>query len=81
MRGRDRDFVGGMNSSSGEMAIIKAIVSLAQGFGLGLIAEGVETVEQAKSLSDLGCQEGQGYLFGRAVSFDEFLRQCGLTSP
>ena len=65
-----------MSSSPGDTAIIKAIVSLGEGFGLGVIAEGIESVEQARALAELGCEEGQGYLFGRAVSFDEFVRHA-----
>jgi EAL domain-containing protein (putative c-di-GMP-specific phosphodiesterase class I) len=72
----DRAFVSRMSTSPGDAAIIKAIVSLGQGFGLGLIAEGIESAEQAKALAELGCEEGQGYLFGRAMSFDEFVRHA-----
>ena len=63
-----------MSSRPGDTAIIKAIVSLGQGFGLGVIAEGIESVEQAEALAELGCEEGQGYHFGRAMSFAGFVR-------
>lgn len=69
-----------MSSSQGDAAIIKAIVSLGQGFGLGVIAEGIESAAEAKALAELGCDEGQGYLFGRAMPFNEFLRHVGKQS-
>jgi EAL domain-containing protein (putative c-di-GMP-specific phosphodiesterase class I) len=67
----DRAFVNRMRSNPGDAAIIKAIVGLSQGFELNLTAEGIETVEQAEALCDLGCEEGQGYLFGRPMPFNE----------
>jgi len=48
-------------------AIIQAIVDIAKGFGLHLVAEGVETNYQMKTLHQLGCDEMQGYLFSRPV--------------
>jgi EAL domain-containing protein (putative c-di-GMP-specific phosphodiesterase class I) len=44
-------------------AIVKATVALTQEFGIGLIAEGVETAEQAQSLQNVGCHLVQGYFF------------------
>jgi EAL domain-containing protein (putative c-di-GMP-specific phosphodiesterase class I) len=61
----DRAFVARMATSIGDAVIVKAIVSLGLGFGLKLVAEGIETEEQAAALRRLGCHEGQGYLHGR----------------
>lgn len=65
----DRVFVSRMATSTGDAAIVKAIVSLGLGFGLKIVAEGVETEDQAAMLRRLGCDEGQGYLFGRPMPF------------
>ncbi len=80
----DRAFVDRMATSAGDAAIVKAIVSLGLGFGLKLVAEGIESEEQAATLRRLGCHEGQGYLFGRAMPFDELLQaveQHGAAPP
>ncbi|QND69090.1 EAL domain-containing protein (plasmid) [Mesorhizobium loti] len=63
-----------MATRAGDAAIVKAIVSLGLGFGLKLVAEGIESGEQAATLRRLGCPEGQGYLFGRAMPFNELLQ-------
>jgi EAL domain-containing protein (putative c-di-GMP-specific phosphodiesterase class I) len=49
------------------MVIIRAIIGLAGGFGLTTTAEGVEEAEQFAAPKEIGCVEGQGYLFGSAV--------------
>ena len=70
----DRAFVARMATSAGDAVIVKAIVSLGLGFGLKLVAEGIETEEQAAALRRLGCHEGQGYLYGRAMPFNGLLQ-------
>jgi EAL domain-containing protein (putative c-di-GMP-specific phosphodiesterase class I) len=61
----DRSFVMGIPNDCDDAAIITAIVGMAQALGLSLVAEGVETRDQQTFLTALGCQRGQGYLFGR----------------
>jgi len=56
-KGRDRD----------DVAIIEALLVLARGLGLKVVAEGIETEAQAAFLAALGCDEGQGYLYSRPV--------------
>jgi EAL domain-containing protein (putative c-di-GMP-specific phosphodiesterase class I) len=70
----DRSFVSRMENNAGDAAIIKAMIGLGQGFELHLTAEGIETIGQAEALCGLGCQEGQGYLFGRPMPLNEFKR-------
>jgi len=60
----DKSFVDGLVDGS-TRAIVEATINLAGGLGSALIAEGVETEEQAALLLRLGCQHGQGWLFGR----------------
>lgn len=63
----DQSFVRDLSERQSTSPIINAIVGIARGFGLHLIAEGVESVEQLNVLRDLGCEEMQGYLFSRPV--------------
>jgi len=58
-------FVGELPDSAEDDAIVASIIRLADALGLGVIAEGVETAAQRQRLTDLGCQQAQGYLFGR----------------
>jgi diguanylate cyclase (GGDEF)-like protein/PAS domain S-box-containing protein len=67
----DRAFVAGMTISSEHMAIVSVIINLARALRIGVVAEGVETEEQAKRLYALGCDEAQGYLFGRPLPAEE----------
>jgi EAL domain-containing protein (putative c-di-GMP-specific phosphodiesterase class I) len=63
----DRAFVAGMNNSAEHMAIVSAIINLARALRIYVVAEGVETEEQAARLAVLGCDEAQGYLFSRPM--------------
>lgn len=68
----DRSFVEGIGRNSGDEAIIRTIMELARSLDFEVVAEGVETAEQANFLADLGCQQLQGHLHGRAVDPAEF---------
>ena len=68
----DRGFVHGIGYDSAKEMIVRAIIGLARTFNLRVIAEGVETEDQAAFLRREGCQEFQGYLYGRAVSASDF---------
>jgi len=61
----DREFVAGLGVEQDAEAIVTAMVGLAQGLGLLVTAEGVETVAQRARLTELGCTHLQGYLLGR----------------
>ncbi len=63
----DRAFVAGMTQSAENMAVVSAIVNLAKALGISVVAEGVETDDQAARLRSLGCDEAQGYLFSRPL--------------
>jgi diguanylate cyclase (GGDEF)-like protein len=61
----DRSFISGLGRSDADEAIIAAVVSLANRLGRRVLAEGVETAEQAAHVRRLGCHLAQGYLYGR----------------
>ncbi len=63
----DRSFVRDLDSSPDAQAIVEAVVHLAHALGLKVVAEGVETPEQAAILTRLQCDELQGYLYARPM--------------
>ena len=58
-----------------DIAVVKAVIFLAQNFGIEAIAEGVETSEQLEFLKLNQCAEVQGYLFGKPVSAADFTQR------
>jgi diguanylate cyclase (GGDEF)-like protein/PAS domain S-box-containing protein len=64
----DRTFVAGLAHSGDDRALVEAIIRLGETFGLDLVAEGVETNLQRDALVELGCSQGQGFLFSRGLS-------------
>ena len=70
----DQSFVGEMTKNSDDAAIVAAIISLGCNMKRDIVAEGVETIEQARLLRSLGCDVMQGYLFSRPVPADEMER-------
>jgi EAL domain-containing protein (putative c-di-GMP-specific phosphodiesterase class I) len=63
----DRTFVAGIEDSA-DRSIVDAVVALAHGLGIAVVAEGIETQSQSDLLCDLGCDYGQGYLFSPPVA-------------
>ena len=73
----DRSFVRELSKDSREAILCRSIITLAHSLGLVVVAEGVETAEQRDILNDLGCDYGQGYLFGapmRAQQLEALMR-------
>lgn len=70
----DRSFVRDVLANRGDAAIVRSILLIARNFDLRVIAEGVETPEQAELLHGLGCQEAQGFLYSPALPPREFSR-------
>jgi diguanylate cyclase (GGDEF)-like protein len=66
----DRSFVRDLGSDPGDLAIVRAIIALAEAFGLQLVAEGVETETAALTLLRHGCYRAQGFLLSRPVAGD-----------
>lgn len=74
----DRSFVSGMLADRDKVAIVRAILGLAQALGMQTTAEGIETPELAQTLAALGCGYGQGYLYSRPLPADQALRLLSL---
>ncbi|MBB2991625.1 diguanylate cyclase (GGDEF)-like protein [Mycolicibacterium iranicum] len=64
----DRGFVRELGSDPGDLAIVRAIIALAEAFGLELVAEGVETDAAALTLLRHGCHRAQGFLLSRPIA-------------
>ena len=67
-------FVRDMLSNHGNHTIVNAVIALGHGLGLTVIAEGVETPEQARCLAGLNCDEIQGYLVSQPMSIEDTTR-------
>jgi diguanylate cyclase (GGDEF)-like protein/PAS domain S-box-containing protein len=66
----DRTFVGGMAADSTDREIVAAVVGMGRALKLCVVAEGIETPEQADALRELGCDIGQGYLYAKPLPAD-----------
>ena len=74
----DRSFVNAISGSTQDQSVISAIIAMAEGMNLRVVAEGVETADQADFLRGKKCQEVQGFLYSRPLSTqqaDIFLKQ------
>jgi diguanylate cyclase (GGDEF)-like protein len=66
----DQSFVQGMATDPVDLAIVNAVVTLSQQFGLTVVAEGVESELTLELLQDIGCEVGQGFLFSRPLPYE-----------
>ena len=69
----DKSFVEDLPYNRENCGIVEAIVQIGKSFDLKVLAEGVETVEQETYLAKKGCQEGQGYFYGKTLSAHDFI--------
>jgi len=69
----DRSFVSGMMVDPDSVAIVRAVLRLADALGMSTTAEGIETVELATTLAALGCDSGQGFYFSKPLEADAAL--------
>ena len=70
----DKSFVSGMMVDPDAVAIVRAVLSLAEALGMSTTAEGIETVELATTLATLGCASGQGYYFAKPLEASAALK-------
>jgi EAL domain-containing protein (putative c-di-GMP-specific phosphodiesterase class I) len=67
----DRSFISEITNNAADRELVQASIALAQGLKLTVVAEGIETEEQLSMLRSLGCDFGQGYLFGKPMAPEE----------
>ena len=68
----DRGFVRDIETDEDDAAIVKAVIALGRSLELEIIAEGIEEAGQQAFLTACGCQEGQGYLYGKPMPAEAF---------
>jgi EAL domain-containing protein (putative c-di-GMP-specific phosphodiesterase class I) len=68
----DKSFVDDITTDLDDKAIVSAVIKMAHGLGLTVIAEGVETHEQLHYLREHGCNEVQGYYYGKPMNAQDF---------
>src|SRR5215216_3779401 len=71
----DRTFVKGIGENATDTALVRMIIDLCHTLGVEVLAEGVETSEQAVLLRDMGCDLGQGYYFARPLLGEELAKR------
>jgi len=69
----DRSFVSGINKERGNLTIVRSTIELGKQLGLKVIAEGVETAQEMRSLAALGCDEIQGYFLAKPMRAEEVI--------
>lgn len=75
----DRSFVSNLDRTERSRAIVRAVVGLAHGLGVPVLAEGIETPAQLAAVMNEGCDEVQGYLIGRPQRIETYaeITTCG----
>lgn len=71
----DRSFIAKVNTSLDHFVIVKAVIQMAQVLGLRVVAEGIESEEVKQILIDLKCNDGQGYLWSKALPEEQFIKK------
>ncbi|WEF35478.1 putative bifunctional diguanylate cyclase/phosphodiesterase [Pseudoduganella chitinolytica] len=77
----DKSFISGLPQDSENAAITRAIIAMAHGLKMAVVAEGVETDEQLALLEQYGCDMAQGYLLGRPQSIEAIAQMLAGTAP
>jgi EAL domain-containing protein (putative c-di-GMP-specific phosphodiesterase class I) len=69
----DQSFIRQISTAGDDTTIVKAVIGMARGLKLRVVAEGVETAEEVAFLRAYRCEEAQGYFFGRPVPAQQFV--------
>ncbi len=77
----DKSFVRSMTRDSAILGIVKCIIAMGRSLGVAITAEGVETPEECEILKSLGCNQIQGFLYGRPMSISKCLEQMAPRTP
>jgi diguanylate cyclase (GGDEF)-like protein/PAS domain S-box-containing protein len=77
----DQSFIVELGRKPADTAIVAAIISMARALSLTVVAEGITRASQARELIALGCDQGQGFYFGRPTDSDEVEALLGLSAP
>ena len=72
----DRSFIADVCNSTQDLAVVEAVLTIAKRMGVTVVAEGVETQDQADLLRALGCPVVQGFLYGRPVTAVDVSLDC-----
>lgn len=75
----DKLFIRDLHQSAANRAILRSVRSLCEGLGVLMICEGVESEDQAAFLQEIGCEQGQGWLYGKAEPNDVMQQMARLT--
>ena len=73
----DRSFIMNVDTDERSAIIVKGIIDIARGFGIDVVAEGVETPEQLALLKQMNCHQAQGYYLGRPMAIDQLVTHLG----
>ena len=77
----DRSFITDVHNCSKNRSLVETIISLAHGFGLTVVAEGVESAEELETLASMGCDAAQGFYFSEPLPHAEFCRWLSEYDP
>jgi len=77
----DQSFVRDIVQDANDAVIVQTIIGMAKNMGLAVIAEGVETPQQLAYLQSYGCPAFQGFLFGKPMPYEEFIRTLNVDRP
>lgn len=77
----DRSFIASFQQSRVDQSIIEAVIHVGRRLGVQVVAEGIELEDEARTLLEMGCEHGQGYLFSRPRKLDEIMALIEVETP